>query len=394
MSTHAELSPSSAERWVTCPGSVALSRGLTDTSSAAANEGTGAHDLAARALVSGLPADSYKRLAMEGGSVVDDDMARHVQGYIDRVHAFRDAVDGELFVEQRLPIDHITGEKDASGTSDVVIVGETELIVIDLKYGMGVTVIADNNWQLMTYALGALRKFALCSDFETVRLVIDQPRLGAVSEWVITVPELEAFGAKLSTAAEATRQPDAPLVPSSKGCRWCRAKATCPALANEVLDMFEGGFTEASAPIQPTDAAERLAYVLDRADMIEAWVKAIRGAVDTKLRAGELVPGYKLVQGKRGNRKWSSDENAIELLKAMRLKHDVMYSYSVISPTTAEKLFKAGTIGKRQWPKVLDIITQTEGGASVAPESDKRPALVMDVTADFDVIVPAEPDFM
>lgn len=74
----------------------------------------------------------------------------------------------------------------------------------------------------------------------------------------------------------------------------------------------------------------------------------------------------------------------------MRVKHDQMYDYSVISPTSAEKLAKAEVIGKRQWPKVQALITQSEGRPSVAPESDKRPALVMsavandfeDVTAD------------
>ncbi|RYF45629.1 MAG: DUF2800 domain-containing protein, partial [Comamonadaceae bacterium] len=107
--------------------------------------------------------------------------------------------------------------------------------------------------------------------------------------------------------------------------------------------------------------------------------------VETRLLAGQPVPGFKLVQGKKGNRQWTSKEEAEALLKAMRVKHDQMYDYTVISPTTAEKLAKAEVIGPRQWPKVVALITQSEGKPSVAPESDKRPALAIAAAAeDFD----------
>jgi hypothetical protein len=59
-----------------------------------------------------------------------------------------------------------------------------------------------------------------------------------------------------------------------------------------------------------------------------------------------------------------------------------MYDYSVISPTSAEKLAKADALGERQWKKLQTLITQADGKPSVAPESDKRPALVITPTAD------------
>ena len=145
--------------------------------------------------------------------------------------------------------------------------------------------------------------------------------------------------------------------------------------------------------VKPATAnADLLAEAMSKADLIEGWVKAVRAETESKLLAGVGIPGWKLVQGKKGNRAWSSKEQAEEALKAMRIKHDAMYDYSVISPTTAEKLAKAEVIGPRQWPKLQALITQADGKPSVAPESDKRPALVMSAVAeDFDDVTATTP---
>lgn len=363
---HAELSPSSAVRWMACPGSVALTKGMADTSSAHADEGTLAHEFAEAVLAEKPWA---KTLA--------PDMVENVTKYVNYVRDVVRGVNGTLLVEQRLPISGITGEPDAHGTSDVVILSEDELIVVDLKYGMGVAVEAENNPQLQIYALAALHEFGLVQDFKTVRMVIHQPRLNSVTEWVQTVEELEAFGKTVAEAAVATAMRDAPLVPSAKGCRWCKAKATCPALRAEVMDQFE--------VVPDTAEPDALADSMSKVDLIEGWCKAVRAEAERRLLAGEPVAGFKIVQGKRGNRQWSDATTAEQTLKTMRLKHDEMYEYKLISPTTAENLAKDGAIGPRQWPKVLELITQSDGKPSVAPESDKRPALVMSaVLSDFD----------
>ena len=233
------------------------------------------------------------------------------------------------------------------------------------------------NPQLQTYALAALEQFGLAEDFQTVRIVIHQPRLNHVSEAAIPVDELLAFGETLSAAAKATRLPDAPLVVSEKGCKYCKAKATCPAIRDEVLGHFDN--------VEPTTATtDELGEAMAKADLIEGWVKAIRAETERRLFAGTPVAGFKLVQGKRGNRAWTDVEEAEKLLKSMKLKHDQLYEYKVISPTTADKLATAGAIGPRQWFKVLALITQADGKPSVAPEADKRPALVTSAEADFD----------
>lgn len=400
MSAHANRSPSGAHGWLECAGWCSDPKGSTH-----ADEGTDAHELAAIVLTDGVGhADVYKGRVMGLGNVVGDEMVLAVQDYVDYVRGVAEATDGEVLVEQRLPIEAITGEPDAHGTSDSVILAGAELTIVDLKYGRGVPVSAEDNPQLQIYALAALDEFSLVQDFDTVRMVIHQPRLGAVSEWVQSVDELRAFGqaVKDRIAAHDTN-PDA-RNPGDKQCRWCASKATCPELAARVqaevgsnfedLTTFNREMTEAALRQRPQGLdADALGQALAAVDLVEMWCKAVRAEVEARLVAGQAVPGFKLVQGKKGNRQWSDKQAAEDLLKAMRVKHDQMYDYSVISPTTAEKLAKAEVIGPRQWPKVAALITQTDGKPSVAPESDKRPALVMSaVDADFDDVTQTATD--
>ncbi len=118
--------------------------------------------------------------------------------------------------------------------------------------------------------------------------------------------------------------------------------------------------------------------------LIESWCKAIRTAVESELLSGKPVEGFKLVRGRQGNRSWTSKDEAEELLKSMRLKQEEMYSFELISPTTAEKLLKDTP---RRWSKVEALITRKEGPIGVAPENDKRPAFVIAQAGEgFDVV--------
>jgi hypothetical protein len=378
MSVHAVLSPSSAVRWMTCPGSVALSEGIKDTGSANADEGTMMHTISALCLETGTDAAGYIGTTdKETGLILQADQAKDVQFYVDTVRDIVKATGGELLVEQRLPIAWMTNESGAAGTADAVILTLDELIVVDAKFGFKL-IEADHNPQLMMYAAAAWDESKVAYDFKTVRLVIVQPRLNAKPEWTLSVDELMMFVMEVQLAADDTRQVDAPLVPSTKGCQWCRAKPNCPEIGKQILTDFDN--------VVPETADESdLARVMANADMIEGWIRSVRAEVERRLLAGEVVTGYKLVQGKRGNRQWGNPVDAEAALKAMRVKHEQMYDYKLASPTTIEKLAKAKEIGPRQWVKIQELITQSEGQPSVAPESDKRPALVTSaVVSDFD----------
>ena len=405
MSSHATHSPSGASRWMPCPGSIALTKGMPDEGSVYAEWGTAAHSLAEVCLTENTDPAAYEGRVFDGVEV-DGEMVECVKKYADYVRG----IGGELLVEQRLPINHITGEEGAGGTADAIIAMRDELIVIDLKTGRGVKVDAEDNEQLQIYALSALDEYSYLGDFKQIRMGIVQPRLDHVSESVIGIKELRQFGVVVAAAAEKCRAAveyhekfgelhEKYLQPGDKQCRFCKAKATCPALAKKVQADVGAEFEPLGDPLvaDPVTAAPGLLNDADLAtkmqavDLIEDWCKAVRAEVERRLLAGVPVPGYKLVEGRRGSRSWASKEEAEATLKSMRLKVEEMYDLSLISPTSAEKLAKAGTIGPRQWPKLQGLITQSNGKPSVAPESDKRPALVMTPPADeFDDLTTAD----
>ena len=122
-----------------------------------------------------------------------------------------------------------------------------------------------------------------------------------------------------------------------------------------------------------------LSVAMSKVGLVEDWCKAVRAEVERRLLAGQTVDGFKLVEGRRGNRKWSSDAEVEALFKSFRLRQDEMYDYSLISPTKAEKLLKDTP---KRWEKAEALISRAEGKPSVAPATDKRPALAVQSVAD------------
>lgn len=406
---HSKWSASGFEQRMLCPGSHVLQAGLPDSTSKYAAEGTAAHQVLTWALQGDLPAAHFIGAAIPTDGfvfVVDEDMARHVQVCVDYVADLK-GDDGIVFADIRVNYSTYldTPKAEAWGTADVIIARGTELIVIDFKYGMGVEVSADKNPQMSLYGLGALQAYhGLVADFETVRMAISQPRIRtAPSEYDTTVAELETWGRSTARSAVMTcmnadrtkleeddqRWLEIFVRPGEKQCKFCRAKATCPSLRAEVSMHTFGSpaaideFDDTAKAADPKTLSEAdLGRTLAACDLIEDFTKAVRAEAERRLLAGEPVTGFKLVQGKRGSRAWSDAKVAEETLKSMRIKIEDMYDFKLISPTSAEKLAKSEVIGKRQWPKLQGLITQSDGKPHVAPVSDSRPALTVTPVAD------------
>jgi len=414
MTTHSRLdSPSKADQMEACPGSVALTMHLPDTRSAASDQGTLCHWLSAEVLSGthgwAITEATEYLLAFPDGShdcpdvspdlKVTQELCEIAQYYVDYVR--REAVGADLmYLEARVVMNEALGvESGAEGTADALIFFPDMVKVIDLKAGF--TPVSADTSQLKRYALGARETFGHMCDAEQFKLVIVQPKLDYIGEVVMTSAELDGYATVAKESARDVRQAiqesENPcmsddewaatwLHPGEKQCRWCKAKAWCPALTNEVANAVTGildadmeDITAKSAgPIQwPHD---ELGLAMSKVGLIEDWCKAVRAAVEGALVKGEAVPGYKLVQGRRGARAWS-DEAAAETLmrQKFRLKVEEAYDLKLISPTKAEKIL--GEQPKR-WAQLEKLITQSEGKPSVAPESDKRPAISVAPNAD------------
>lgn len=420
---HSLWSASKFESIMLCPGKIVLEEGKPNSTSKYAAEGTAAHQVLTWALQEERPAHAYIGRVIEADGFifeVDQDMANHVQVCVDYANDLK-GDDGTIFADIRVNYSSYldTPEHEAWGTADVIVARGTELIVVDFKYGMGVEVDAERNPQMSLYGLGALQAYhGLVADFETVRMAISQPRIkSAPSEWDCSVEELETWGRSTARSAVVScvnatnlkgnaegammdrEWEDTFLRPSENACKFCRAKATCPKLRAEVsstVNTMSAATPDEFAdntlvPVNACSNEQWLAACLSKVDMIEDWCKAIRAETERRLLAGDGVPGYKLVQGKRGARQWTDAKVAEETLKTMRVKLEDMYDFKLISPTTADKLAKAGTIGPRQWPKLQGLITQNDGKPHVAPVSDSRPALVVTpVVEDFADVTTAD----
>ncbi len=397
---HAVLGPSGWDTWGTCPGSVVLSEGMPNKSSPYARLGTAAHALLEDCLSGGLDAEDLlgREYVVEGEvHMVDPDMADAVDAAINIV---KDVIQPErgdiLLIEQSVPLTQLTGEQDAEGTSDVIGItnGGRTLVVMDYKHGQGVKVYASTlecepNGQMAMYALGSLHKYGMLYDeIETVELHILQPRQEHHDTVTLPVEQLLAFGHRVVEAAgrvELNRadRDNLDLVPSEKGCKFCKAKHRCPALKALTVNALEktsdaADFDDLTLPKKASSAVvsdfqtpEQLAEIMRAAPLIEDFIKAVRAEVERRLFVGLPVPGYKVVEGKKGNRQWNDDKVAlIELTKSGRLKVAEATTAKVISATAAEKLLKDRP---KIWSKIAPLIVQRDGSPSVAKDDDPRP---------------------
>lgn len=379
--SHSLYSPSAAHRWTVCPGSIVLEADCPDTSSEHADEGTAAHEVASLVL-SGVHASTDDLLGRrvdvhERKTVaVTDEMAGYVQEYVDYVREL--ATDGLLMVEQRVHFGEMIGADDAEayGTADAVVIVDSHMHVIDLKYGRGHKVAAEGNLQLALYALGCLQEYSAIADITEITMTIHQPRAGGVSSWTVTRAELEKIAEKtLKPAvkgvvkARKAKAVEKYLKPSTAACQWCKAKASCPALRQWVQDRTAMDFEDLDqVPDVRQFKTDALAQAMKATDLVEAWVRAVRTEVERRLHAGEDVTGFKLVEGRKGARRWSDEAAAEEHLVAAL--QGAAYERKLLTPAAAEKALKKHEL----WPVLAELTQQSAGSPTVAPADDKRPA--------------------
>lgn len=374
---HAKLSASGSARWLNCTGSVKAEEEFRQKgSSIFAQEGTCAHELAAICLLENTKPHDYigKTLDDAPEIVVDSEMANYVEEYINYINS----LNGEQFIEQR--VDFSTWVPGGFGTSDAIVIDDSSTVmhVIDLKYGKGVEVYADNNSQGMLYALGALNDYGFIYEITSIIIHIYQPRIGNISEWEISVEDLVSWADNtVVPAANQCMTSDAPRTAGNKQCTWCAAKPTCKALKSHVERIIGSEFDDLTLPV--VEKGIDLQNIMSNKKLIETWLKAIEGYIFEQLQAGIDMPGYKLVKG-RSVRKWANVEDAEKALRAKRYKVSEIFTQKLISPTQAEKLL-AG-----KYNEIEHLIVKPDGKPTLASTNDKRLDITADVKLDFDTL--------
>ncbi len=424
MSTHAKLSPSKRSRWALCPGSIREEAKYPDGGSGpAAIDGTHSHTLLEHCINEGLmdpmAAVGTVLIDHEGVFSVEFDRAERVRVAIDYIHSrFSDewkrypAAGCRVISERKVDPEHLLGRSDLLGTVDVQITGHDWIELIDYKDGMGV-VEAKGNLQLEQYAYGVLAGYKLPVNgdypFKTIRMTIIQPKLALKGMNPITshdVPVrtlLDNIGTIVRQAA-ATDAPDAPLVPGESQCKFCRAKGSCAALAGNVMKevgiMFQPVVTQTldvaqqSADKDPSTMDDaQIAQIMEAAPLMRQLLEGVEKEALRRLQSGQTILGLKLVNG-RGSRAWAlpEDEMAEKLVK-MGIPKGAIYETKLVSPAKAEKL----TWEKRDGTKVSltdrqlktmeqEYVTKLAGKLTVVPESDSRPAVVLNAAPMFSAV--------
>lgn len=379
---HSDRSPSAAERWMVCPGSVQLSKLFDDDTSIFASEGTAAHFVREQCLSTGANVEDYvgKTIHTEGYFF---DVSPAWVGYLQPTIDWAREVGGIMSVEFRVELDPwLPGD---GGTLDLGIVTDELVYINDLKFGQGVLVDAVKNKQQMLYALGYWQQFARHHTNATrFRLMIDQPRAangipGECSWWDVELDELLAFGEEVKAAGLLTHDPDAPLKVSPKGCQFCAvaANSACPALHDFCQDLIglnpdvpelRGVMT---MPELETLSPERRSYIVQHWPLVVKWQNNLKATMLNDAIQGDPTPGFKAV-ATEGDRRWS-DEEAVEAFcrEKDRVKAADLFNTKLKSPSQLEQV-----VGTRNWAKLQQFVERPEGAPALVPESDKRPALI------------------
>lgn len=354
---HALLSASSASRWMACPPSAMLAARYPKTDTPFTLEGTLAHEVA-EAVASG-------KAVPELDGDMQREMIRHAEGYRDYISGLCEST-SEVLLEQR--VDFSPWVPSGFGTADCIVLTGDHMDVIDYKYGQGVAVSADHNPQMMLYGLGAMNEYGFVYSVKTVNLHIYQPRLDSISVCELTAVDLLAFGDEVRKVAKKAAK-GAGKLNAGDHCRFCPHSGKCPELAFRCLSAVSVG--NEIAPSLDTLAPQTVSTILSLEPMISMWLRKVKERALVDLMAGESIPGYKVVEGKLGNRKWTDELAVAAALDAAGVAREDYTTLQLLSPSAMDK-----ALGKKRAAELLaDYVDRAPGAPTVVPEADKRPKL-------------------
>ena len=342
---HARLSASRIDRVMSCPGSYRLEEKMPyQEAGEAAAIGTAIHELSEKIL---------RGEAVNPKDHPDDhfDMANEYAVFVNTLVENPRKRMIEVNVDAGLKtLHHALG-----GTADAVLVDGDHLHVVDLKTGR-VLVDAENNKQLLTYALGVMRMLNAPASI-TCTMHIFQPRAGH-SQWTVSGTDLISHGHDLLAAANLALTDDAPTNPSTSNCKYCKAKPICPSMRQKVQDNARKEFADL---VKQADKDDTIAVPhvtgeeIELAQLAALWSDAVLESAKRQITSGSPIQGWTLRPGRK-TKFWKSDALAYEALKSYPQAFDLK------SPSAIAKLDI--TISE-------DLIGEKHAAASLVKEKSK-----------------------
>lgn len=419
LSGHSGVGPSASERWLSCTGSLALSREFLETltpnqmeefatSEVAARQGTTAHAAAEAKALNSLGRISDEELSatlthlalapLNPEEAFDEEMDEYIGEYLNLIDQYTaDRGAENVLIEHRVSAPvvlvgaHSEEVYEVKGSADMVALpGDgNELVVADLKYGSGVDVGVEANPQARLYGFGVLASLAdedgnIPESLTTITYHIVQPRLGGIKTWSESVEDLIAWinedvAPALTAALYDEVETPSTFAPSESACQWCPARGMCAALAEtRMTEAAEAFDTALDIEVKHEDAVERVGALSDERLgtlllQIEGVVKLkdeMKAEAQRRLYRGVEVPGYKLVSY-TPPRSWKDNEEAIKRIKFMRKidkeqKDALMKPPALVTPTQAEKI-----LGE-DYEHIVNLIDVPDKRPVAARENDRR----------------------
>lgn len=372
---HAFLSASSAHRWLVCTPSARLEESFPDTSSEAAREGTIAHELAEAKLRKYFDTQNFgtkelnKRIKeLQKEDLWNDEMLRYTDVYVDYIKNL--AMSCGTLPSARIELQFSLKDyiPDGFGTADFVMFHGEDLYVVDFKYGQGKAVSAENNPQMMLYALGAYESLKILFGFKNIHLAIVQPRKDILSEWSCSIDDLLAFGEYVKDRARLAYDGAGDYAPGEAQCMFCRAKAQCRARADENVRL---AFSPDMGVLPPLISDDLVGQYLKQGEMVAAWLSDLKDYALKACLDGKEIPGWKAVEG-RSSRSWTDMDKAFAKLLSTGLTAEVMlYEKKPLTLAQVEKL-----VGKKDFADCVgEYVVKSPGKPTLVEESDKREAI-------------------
>lgn len=340
---------------------------------------------------------------------IDAEMLAYVREYVE----WCVSLPGTHYVETRVNYENLTPIPGQGGTADHAACSPGLLVITDLKMGQGIKVYAKWNTQALLYAYGFFREYDFEYDFQTIEIRICQPRLEHFDTWTVTREELLEFVATVPEKALAAWVPNAPRTPGPKQCQWCKIATTCAArlawledafdedsvFENEETEFDEHGAIIGTYSVVDMEASQNrllagksllptkdpgemptsvLAKLLPFRKQIEKFFNAVHVELTDRAHGGEEVPGYKVVDGREGDRQWIEDTDYVQQdLEFMGLDEEEMYERKLKSPAQITELLHKkfpGLSKKNAALSIADLVTRSGGKPTLVQDADTRDA--------------------